>query len=392
MASLRSREPVLPPEDCLVPDECVVYATDDAGHREPVGFQVRASAPRRTERGAGASPQERSSVLAGGAVTQEVDKMPELPLLVFINSKSGANAGKQMLAVLVKVGLSPVQIVDIIKEGPNKRCVAIARRVPAHAVLNAALCSLEPRSTHTQTAALGDAEPPVPRADLRRRWHHWVGLLGAGRRKATGPRDCGASPSGHGQRPLPRAWVGQRLQRATGTMLGQMYDSSHICRSRKRAFCFVLLDGNVQVARVLHKLQDTTSVHLDRWTVAIQLRDGAGLEEVVMNNYFSIGCATGRQRVCTHARPWLISRGTLIACGGEPGASMGAQVVLQFDQGRKRNPQLYSSRLFNKAVYAWDGLKDSIVHSCKDLHLRIRVEVRTHRSTNECHRCVRFTS
>jgi len=71
---------------------------------------------------------------------------------------------------------------------------------------------------------------------------------------------------------------------------------------------------------------------------------------------------------------------------------MGAQVVLQFDQGRKRNPQLYSSRLFNKAVYAWDGLKDSIVHSCKDLHLRIRVEVRTHRSTNECQRCVRFTS
>jgi len=121
-------------------------------------------------------------VLAGGAAAQAVDKIPELPLLVFVNSKSGANAGKQMLAVLAKVGLSPVQLVDIIKEGPKKRCAARrrhGRNAPARTVLNAGLVPLAPRAT--QAAALGDAEPPVPRANLRRRRHHRVGLLGAGR-------------------------------------------------------------------------------------------------------------------------------------------------------------------------------------------------------------------
>lgn len=171
--------------------------------------------------------------------------------------------------------------------------------------------------------------------------------------------------------------MGQRLERTPGTAPGPQFDLSNICDSRSmRALDLVVFGKRAQVARVLHKLQDTTSVHLDRWTVAIQLRDGAGLEEVVMNNYFSIGCAAGQR--CAHARHRLTSPGVrAVGCGCV--FSMGAQVVLQFDQGRKRNPQLYSSRLFNKAVYAWDGLKDSIVHSCKDLHLRIRVEVRSER-------------
>ena len=55
---------------------------------------------------------------------------------------------------------------------------------------------------------------------------------------------------------------------------------------------------------------------------------------------------------------------------------MGAAVVTAFDTGRKRNPALYSNRLVNKALYTWDGIKDSVVRSCKNLNERIQVEVR----------------
>ena len=77
----------------------------------------------------------------------------------------------------------------------------------------------------------------------------------------------------------------------------------------------------------------------------------------------------------SHLRTALTGAGRSFLAGRAALHSMGAQVVIAFDSGRKRNPRIYQNRLFNKAMYTWDGVKDSIVRSCKNLHQRIRVEV-----------------
>ena len=43
-----------------------------------------------------------------------------------------------------------------------------------------------------------------------------------------------------------------------------------------------------QPDRILEKLNDTSTIKLDRWRITLKLRDG-GSEQVMMNNYFSIG-------------------------------------------------------------------------------------------------------
>jgi hypothetical protein len=52
---------------------------------------------------------------------QNAHLLPPHPVLVFVNSKSGTYQGARVLRAFLSIGLHPVQVVDIIEEGPRPR-------------------------------------------------------------------------------------------------------------------------------------------------------------------------------------------------------------------------------------------------------------------------------
>jgi len=53
----------------------------------------------------------------------------------------------------------------------------------------------------------------------------------------------------------------------------------------------------------------------------------------------------------------------------------GAKIAHDFGVWRDKNQALFSSRAINKAAYAFDGIVDSVVRSCKNLERKIKITV-----------------
>eukprot|EP00118_Oscarella_pearsei_P008402 m.43061 g.43061 ORF g.43061 m.43061 type:complete len:544 (+) comp33405_c0_seq10:12-1643(+) len=104
---------------------------------------------------------------------------------------------------------------------------------------------------------------------------------------------------------------------------------------------------NEDVEDLLDDLHHADIVNLDRWNVNIEHSRFMGLrrpaKHLVMNNYFGIGCD---------------------AC-----------VTLNFHNRRESSPELFQSRMFNKAWYFGYGSKEVLLHSCKDLEKKMSVEL-----------------
>jgi len=110
-------------------------------------------------------------------------------------------------------------------------------------------------------------------------------------------------------------------------------------------------DGG-NISRVLSKVEDAEIKLIDRWNVRITKADGTFFDRE-MNNYFSIG--------------------------------FGAKLAYDFNEWRNKNQKLFSTRTMNKAAYAFDGFKDSIVHSCKDMQKKISASVNNETLTLPTH-------
>nr|XP_033817816.1 diacylglycerol kinase epsilon [Geotrypetes seraphini] len=103
--------------------------------------------------------------------------------------------------------------------------------------------------------------------------------------------------------------------------------------------------GEFAVEQILRNVMEADGIKLDRWKVQIA-KKGYSLRSkkvLSMNNYFSVG----------------------------PDALM----ALNFHVHREKTPSLFSSRLFNKAVYLFYGTKDCLVQECKDLDKKVELEL-----------------
>eukprot|EP00731_Ephydatia_muelleri_P028502 Em0020g146a len=101
------------------------------------------------------------------------------------------------------------------------------------------------------------------------------------------------------------------------------------------------------IADYLTDLEHAQLSMLDRWKVTVEHRRYLGLKRspkvVVMNNYMGIGCDAG--------------------------------VALNFHRQRQSRPELFQSRLINKAWYLVFGARDVLEQSGKDLHKKIEVQL-----------------
>ncbi|XP_039596218.1 diacylglycerol kinase epsilon [Polypterus senegalus] len=104
--------------------------------------------------------------------------------------------------------------------------------------------------------------------------------------------------------------------------------------------------GEIPIEEVLRNVMDAEAVKLDRWKVQVTNKGYCSFRKpkvLSMNNYFSVG----------------------------PDALM----ALNFHTHREKTPSLFSSRIFNKAVYFFYGTKDCLVQECKDLDKKIELEL-----------------
>ncbi|XP_030064234.1 diacylglycerol kinase epsilon [Microcaecilia unicolor] len=103
--------------------------------------------------------------------------------------------------------------------------------------------------------------------------------------------------------------------------------------------------GEFPVEQILRNVMEAEGIKLDRWKVQITNKGYSLRNKKVlsMNNYFSVG----------------------------PDALM----ALNFHVHREKTPSLFSSRLFNKAVYLFYGTKDCLVQECKDLDKKVELEL-----------------
>ncbi|XP_029456556.1 diacylglycerol kinase epsilon [Rhinatrema bivittatum] len=103
--------------------------------------------------------------------------------------------------------------------------------------------------------------------------------------------------------------------------------------------------GEFPVEQVLRNVMEADGIKLDRWKVQVT-KKGYSLRKpkvFSMSNYFSVG----------------------------PDALM----ALNFHERREKTPSLFSSRIFNKAVYLFYGTKDCLVQECKDLNKKVELEL-----------------
>ncbi|XP_003382870.1 PREDICTED: diacylglycerol kinase epsilon-like [Amphimedon queenslandica] len=103
------------------------------------------------------------------------------------------------------------------------------------------------------------------------------------------------------------------------------------------------------VSEVLREMEHAQQTLMDRWKVVIesQKRKYLGLQRdakvLTMNNYLGIGCDAG--------------------------------VALNFHRHRESRPDLFTSRLINKAWYLGFGARDVIEQSCKNLPNKIELYI-----------------
>ncbi|KAK3717363.1 hypothetical protein QZH41_011596, partial [Actinostola sp. cb2023] len=105
--------------------------------------------------------------------------------------------------------------------------------------------------------------------------------------------------------------------------------------------------GEEDVSDILESILKAKVTPLDRWDVIVECRSYFGVRKprksFIMNNYFSVGCD--------------------------------AKVVLNFHRHRERQPALFTSRIFNKAMYGIYGARDVLEQECKNLHELVELEL-----------------
>lgn len=105
--------------------------------------------------------------------------------------------------------------------------------------------------------------------------------------------------------------------------------------------------GEIEVYELLVKMKKATVVKLDRWQLEIIPRKHFGIrmpmKHMIVNNYASIG--------------------------------VDALVALNFHRHRESQPMLFGSRFINKFWYFTYGTKDVLERECKDLQLKIKLEM-----------------
>lgn len=103
----------------------------------------------------------------------------------------------------------------------------------------------------------------------------------------------------------------------------------------------------VEVQNILTKMKTAKVVRLDRWQLEIKPQKHFGIQmpikRLIMNNYASIG--------------------------------VDALVALNFHRHRESRPMLFGSRFINKLWYFTYGTRDVLERECKDLQLKIKVEL-----------------
>ncbi|XP_028406565.1 diacylglycerol kinase epsilon-like [Dendronephthya gigantea] len=105
--------------------------------------------------------------------------------------------------------------------------------------------------------------------------------------------------------------------------------------------------GVQSMGEILEKVENAMPSALDRWKITIDTYTYFHVPKprkvFKMNSYFSVGCD--------------------------------ATVVLKFHKHREQQPSLFSSRLFNKAIYFSYGVNEVLEANCKNLQEKIQLEM-----------------